>query len=225
MKYCWLGVCALLSLVPAAYGQGTSATETIPLKYLAPQNVAASIKTPQGIANLTCDFSTNSVTVLGSPQAVAAFKAELQKADVPQTTHQTEMRFIRCHVDAHGKYTEEIVSKPMLRGLEGYPATLSVMSGQSGYTFQVTPTQDTDKTVLLTVEVRELGEQGEIIQSGKNTRRVMLGETVRFTGMTEATDKELRRAVQQGKVVVNRGEYTGYYVEVKPTIPHGLRNP
>ncbi|MCW3094998.1 MAG: hypothetical protein JWL77_616 [Chthonomonadaceae bacterium] len=91
----------------------------------------------------------------------------------------------------------------------------------------MTPHQTGSKTVQLTMAVQELVGEGQVVLSGKNARRVKLGETVRIVGMTNAADNSLHRAAQRGEIVTNRGEYTGYYVEVKPTLeaPTGTPKP
>lgn len=90
----------------------------------------------------------------------------------------------------------------------------------------VTPEPGGDKAVTVTAQVLELGEQGEVISAGKNVLSVPFGQATRVTGLTEAADKPLRRAVQQGEIVTDRGAYTGCYVEVTPTItnPPGARH-
>lgn len=143
-----------------------------------------------------------------APVAVAAQTA----------TYHIEMRLVRYQVDAQGKATETVVITPSVLQKDNSGATVTVIQGEGGYTLLVTPHHDTDSTVMLNVEVRELGEQGEVVRSGKNVRSIKLGESVHITGMTDATDKALRRAVMRGEIVTDHGAYSGYYVEVKATL-------
>ncbi|MCW3053633.1 MAG: Regulatory sensor-transducer, BlaR1/MecR1 family [Chthonomonadales bacterium] len=133
-------------------------------------------------------------------------------------TYHIEMRLVRYQVDAQGKVTETVVTTPSVLQKDNSGATVTMMQGEGGYTLLVTPRHDTDSTVMLSLEVRELGEQGEVVHSGKNVRSIKLGEAVHITGMTDATDKALRRAVMRGEIVTDHGAYTGYYVEVKTTL-------
>lgn len=207
------------ALAPAAYGQEALVSETIPLRYITAQSVPGVVTKMQGVEQFTCNLKENSVTVRGSRKAVDTFKTELQAADVQAPTYRIAMRVVRYHVDEQGKRTDTVLFTPTILDLDKMAAECKIaQEGGSGYSVQITPRRETDKTVLLTVEVQELGEQGEVTRSGKNAQSVTLGETTRIVGMTDATDKALRRAVQRGEVVQNRGAYTGYYVEVTPTL-------
>ena len=139
-------------------------------------------------------------------------------ADAQTAAYRIEMRLVRYQVDAQGKVTETVVMTPSVFDKDNSAATVTVKQEESGYTLLVTPRHDTDSSVMMNVEVRELGEQGEVVRSGKNVRSVKLGEAVHITGMTDATDKALRRAVMRGEIVTDRGAYSGYYVEVKTTL-------
>lgn len=210
------GVCAAIALVSVAYGQTPSVSETIPLKYVFAKDVLSVVNTTNGIEQITVDLNKNSVTVRGSRAAVAAFRAEVEKTDFLPILHIVKMRLVRYDVDSHGKFSESVVSSPIVSDMDGKPATVSTLHDLSGYTITVTPTKNADQTVTLSVEVRELGDEGEIIQSGKNTRRIKTGEAVRVTGMTNAADKTVRRGVQRGEIITSRGiAYTGYYVEAQ----------
>lgn len=213
------GVCAALTLVSAAYGQTPSVSETIPLRYLDARAVSAEVKAEDGIEQITVDLRKNSVTVRGSRASVAAFKTEMQKTDLFPALHAIIMRLVRYEVDSQGKVSESLQSVSAVSATDGKPSMMSMLHDLSGYLITVTPTQSTDKTVTLAVEVREQGGEGEILQSGKNTRSVKRGQPVRVTGMTTSPDKALQRAAQHGEIVTNRGiAYTGYYLEVQSTV-------
>ncbi len=210
------GAVAALAVVSVAQGQTPPVSATIPLKYLEARAVPATVKTVEGIDQVTIHNRDNSITVRGSQAAVAAYRAEVEKTDVPPIMHIVKMRLVRYDVDTHGKVSERVEQAPIVSGMDGKPATLSTFRDLSGFILTVTPTQNTDKTVTLAVEVREQGDAGEIVQSGKSTRIVKVGEAVRVTGMTTATAPALRRAAQRGEIVTNSGvAYSGYYVEVQ----------
>jgi len=173
--------------------------------------------------------SDNRVTVVPRDSSAVAGSAPVRAgrrgddaapvAPASQTAaYRIEMRLVRYQVDAQGKVTESVVTTPTVLDKDNSAATVTVMQGESGYTLLVTPHHETDGTVMMTVEVRELGEQGEVVRSGKNVRSIKVGEAVHITGMTDATDKALRRAVMRGEIVTDHGAYTGYYVEVKTTL-------
>ena len=215
-----LPVLAALSLAPFAQGQGATTSQTTPLQNIIAQSVPRFIKSAEGLDELTINFRDNSVTARGSQEAVAAFEKELHAADVPPVQYKTALRLVRYHVDKQGKYAQtgaELL--PTVTTTVGVPALISIKTpGLGGYAVQVTPQRGADGAVTFTVEVQELGGKGEVIGSGQNELHVSLGTTVRITGMTDASDLILRRAVQQGQVVTDRGEYTGCYVEVTPAL-------
>ena len=215
-----LPVLALLSLAPMAYGQATPVSETTVLQNIAARDIPTLIKSVSGLDQLTCNFHDNSVIATGAPAAVASFEKELHAADVQPAQFKLVMRLVRYHVDKQGKSAETVVSLPTLITTDKAAATISVgHTGMDGYAVKATPEGTADKSVNLAIEVQELGEQGEVMESGKNTQIVPLGKTVHITGMTDAADKALRRAVQRGEVVTDHGEYTGYYLEVTPSTP------
>lgn len=219
-SYLWMACVAVaaFSLTPAISAQAQdTVAETVRLNYLGAQNVAAQVKTTQDIEQITCDLKTNSVILRGSRKAVDALKEEILKSDVDLPVYLVKMRLVRYQVDKKGKVSETVVMQPNLAGSLNQTAVLSIGADTGRYSVSLTPQYNSAKSVTLTVEVRELGEQGEILHSGKNTRQVNLGESVRITGMTDATNKALRRAVQQGEVVTKAGAYTGYYLEAVPT--------
>jgi len=225
MKRVLLPMLAALSLAPLAHGQGAPVSETTPLSNIIAQEVPTFIKTAGGLDQLTINFHDNSVTARGSQAAVAAFEKELRAADVPYVQYQMVVRLVRYRVDSQGKYAETSVEMvPTITTTDKVSATITMKSpGQDGHAMLVTPQSGADNTV--TAQVQELGEQGEIVSAGKNVR-VPLGKATRITGMTGAADRILRRAVQQGEIVTDRGAYTGCYVEVTPTIanPPGARH-
>jgi hypothetical protein len=218
MKTYLLAAVAALSLVSAAQGQETDTSQTIRLRYTDAKSITNAVKTIAGIDELTCDFKHNSITVRGSEKAVATYASQIRLADVLPTLYRVKARLVRCTVDKNGKSIETILQEPIVTGAAGQAAMISVIGVEGGYSLEITPNTDSYQNVSLAVEVRELGEQGEVVKSGKTTRRIALGQTVRITGMTDATDKSLRRSVQQGQIVTGRGEYTGYYVDVTPTM-------
>ncbi len=219
MKRPLLSALAVFALAPVAYGQGATVSETIALRNILARDVPTSVKSASGLDQLTCDFHANSVTARGSQDAVAAFEKELQAADRPRTQYRMALRLVRCHVDQQGKYAESVDEAPTITDTDNVPAVVSfTVPGHDGYALTVTPQGSAAGQVSLTVQVQELGEQGEVMSEGKNARLVPLGKTARITGMTEAADKPLRRAVQRGEIVTDRGEYTGCYVEVTPTL-------
>lgn len=193
--------------------------ETIPLRFLDVKRVATTLPIPPGIERLTLDFRDNSVTVNGDQEAIQAFKREVHSADIEAMAYRLEMRLVRYHVDTQGRRAgETVVMAPRVMTLDKCQASISTREGESGIAILITPSHETGNTVRLSVEVQELGEQGEVVRSGKNERSVPLGEATRITGMADSSDKALRRAVQKGDIVTDRGEYTGYYLEVKPTM-------
>ncbi len=222
MKRLLFAIAAALLLATAAYGDDTTVTETIRLRFLDAKSVPARVTTPHGIAQLTLNLNENSITVSGDRNAVTAFKTGLSAADVELMVFRVEMRLVRYHVDANGKVAETVLMTPRVMDLDGQAAMISVKNADSGYAIALTPHRDTDKTATLTVEVQELGEQGEVVRSGKNEQRVTLGRPTPVAGMTAATGKALRRAAQRGEVVTDQGAYTGYYVEAKTTIDHPI---
>lgn len=228
MKRALLPMLAMLWLAPLAHGQGAPVSETTPLSNIVAQGVPMFIKTAGGLDQLTINFHDNSVTARGSQAAVAAFEKELRAADVPRVQYQMVMRLVRYRVDSQGKYAETSVQMlPTITTTDGVPATIAInLAGQDGYAMLVTPEPGGDKAVTVTAQVQELGEQGEVISAGRNVLRVPFGKATRITGLTGAADRVLRRAVQQGEVVTDRGAYTGCYVEVTPTIanPPGARH-
>ena len=206
---------AILLLACAAYGRDGVNSETIRLRYMGPDNVTEALKARQGIEQLTLNYSDNSVTVRGDVKAITKFKADLRLADVPIVSYWVEMRLVRFHVDAGGKHTETVVMAPHVSTIANVPAFCAINQNSSGYSVSVTVSRNADKTVTLSSEVRELGDDGEIVSSGRNTRVVKLGETVRTVGMTDAKDKVVRRAVHQGEMVGNLGKYSSFYLDVK----------
>jgi hypothetical protein len=228
MKLYLLSALAALSLAPFAYAKSATISRTTQLQHIVAQEIPTQIKSASSLDQLTVNFQNNSVTASGSPEAVAAFEKELHAADVEPAEYRVVLRFVRYHVDEFGNSVETELSGPDITTTNTVQASMTVTTpGYGGYTWLFTPEKDGDGTVKLTVEVQETGEQGEIVSDGKNTQSVPLGKMVRITGMTDATDKPLRRAVQQGQIVLDHGEYTGYYVDVTPTIvsPHHNRPP
>ncbi|MCW3062777.1 MAG: hypothetical protein JWQ02_4598 [Capsulimonas sp.] len=215
-----LPIFALLTLAPFAHGQGPTVSETTVLQNILAQDVPMHIKSAQKLDELTCNFHDNSVIARGSEQAVAEFEKELHANDVQPGQYRLTMNLVRYHVDKNGKSVEKVIQAPTMTVTDKAGGSISVgRQGQDGYAIKVIPESAPNNAVSLTVEVQELGEQGEVMNSGKNTLLAPLGKTVHITGMTDAKDKPLRRAVQKGEIVTDRGEYTGYYVEVTPTIP------
>ena len=208
-------VAAILLLACAAYGRDGVNSETIRLRYLAPDNVFETLKARQGIDQLTLNYSDNSVTVRGDAKAVTKFKADLRLADVPITVYWVKMRLVRFHVDASGKQSEKVAMAPTISTVANVLASCSQRQNKSGHTVFVTVSQNTDKTVTVNTEIRELGDDGEIVSSGQNTRIVKPGETVRTVGMTDAKDRDVRKAVHLGEIANNVGEYSSYYLDVE----------
>lgn len=132
--------------------------------------------------------------------------------------YKIKMRLVRYHVDAEGECVETVVMEPVLLDMNKFRASCSIAEAGTACTLSVTPRQTDSRTVLLTMALQELKGQGEVVLSGKNARRVKLGATVRILGMTNAADEFVHRAAQRGEIVTDHGEYTGYYVEVKPTL-------
>lgn len=217
MKCLVLGA-TLLTLAAAVYGQSVDVTENIPLRFLDARMVPTTIKTSSGLHLLTLNIADNSLTVRGTHKAVTAFKTDLRAADVQKVNYCLKMRLVRFQADAAGHVEETVAAKPTVMTLDKMTATIAVTQETGGYAVEVTPRHDSEGTVMLTAEVRELGEQGEVVRSGRNEYRATLGKTARVTGMTDATDKDLRRATLKGQVVRDKGAYTGYYLEVEPTI-------
>ena len=215
MRPHFLVVVATLLLACAAYGRDGVNSETIRLRHIGPDNVTEAVKTRQGIEQIVLNYADNSVTVRGNERALAKFKTDLQLADVEAPSYWVEMHVVRVHVDAMGKHVETIVMAPTVSTISHVPASCTQTTNLSGYSVLITASQNPDKTVSVTSEVRELGSDGDIVSSGKNTRNIKPGETTRTVGMTDATDKALRRAVHHGEIAINRGEYTGYYLDVK----------
>ncbi|MEO7718184.1 MAG: hypothetical protein ABIY70_18430 [Capsulimonas sp.] len=213
-----LPVFTLLTLAPFAHGQGPTVSQTTVLQNITAQDVPRYIQSSQKLDELTCNFHDNTVTAHGSQEAVTEFEKELHAKDVQRGQYRLTMKLVGYHVDKNGKITETATQTPSIVTTEKISASISMGGhGQDGLAITVIPSPDTDKTINLTVEIQELGEQGEVMNSGKNTQVASLGKTVHITGMTDAKDKALRRAVQKGEVVTDRGEYTGYYLEVTPT--------
>ncbi|BDI30780.1 hypothetical protein CCAX7_28310 [Capsulimonas corticalis] len=220
MKRHLLPALALLSIAPLAYGQTASVSETTILQNITARDAAYGIKSAQKLDELTCNFHDNAVTARGSQEAVTAFEKDLHAADVPMKQFQITLRVVRYHVDKQGKCVEKPIQTPIITTTDKTTASISTQ-GDDGLELVITPQSAPDNAVNLAVEVRTLGEQGEVMCSGKNTLLAPFGKTVRITGMTEAKDKLLRRAVMRGEVVTDRGEYTGYYVEATTTTPAG----
>lgn len=208
-------VAATLLLACVAYGRDGVNSETIRLRNIGPDNVAEALKMQQGIEQLTLNYRDNSVTVRGDEKALLKFKSDLRRLDIEFALYWVKMRLVRYRVDASGKHTETVVMASSVSTLANAPVSCSQLQNESGYSAFATVRQNDDSTMNLTSEVRELGDEGEIVSSGKNIRNVKLGETTRSVGMTDAKDKAVRRAVHHGEIVNNPGEYNSYYLDVK----------
>lgn len=216
-------IVALLLSACAAYGQSGVRSETIKIRYIGPYYLTDTIQHTyitysRLIEQVTITFRENSVTVTGNEKGIKDFKDYLAILDVEPIVYWTRIRLVRVHREASGKLTETVVmsaSPSVLAPKRGIPATATEIVDPSGYSVSVTLTQNTDTSVTITSAVRQLGAEGEIVSSGKNTRKITSGDTVRTVGMTEEKDKELRRSVHRGEIVKNYGEYSGYYLDVK----------
>ncbi len=194
-------------------------SETIPLRYLTAAGVSTMIKTVPGIDQLTFNRQDNSVTAHGSPKAIETLKAELHAADVPPVAYKIAMRLVRYAVDAQGQCVETVVMEPMILDMNKSPAMCAIGNMGNNFLLAVTPRQAGGKTVQLTMEVQQRDDQGQTLLSGKNVRRVKLGESVRIVGMTNAADNAIHRAALRGEIVAHHGEYTGYYVKTTLDTP------
>jgi hypothetical protein len=215
MKRFLLLAVSVLVLACSANGSGRVSSETIRLRHLGPEEAAKLVKVNQGISQLLLSFKDNTVTVTGDEAAIAAFKADLLKADAPPVEYKITMHLVRTHVDANGKHTDTVVMAPTFTDFAEYPATMTQGTNESGYSILMTPNRCADDTVNLTTEIRELGIDGDIVSSGKNVRNVKLGETVRTVGMTDAKNKAIRRAVHKGEITAVLGSYDAYYLDVE----------
>ena len=218
-----IGIAIMLST--AAHGYSTVVTETIRLRYLDVKSVPTKVKPPRGIELLTLNLNDGSITVTGDRDAVTAYKADLRASDVQLTAYRLSMRLVRFHVGARGSFSESVVMTPTILDIDGCSSSISMKDGNCAFAIALTPHRAAENTILLTVEVQQLGEQGEVVRSGKNEKRVPLGHSSRITGMTDSVILTLRRAAQRGEVVKDQGEYTGYYVEVTPSADQPASTP
>ena len=76
------------------------------------------------------------------------------------------------------------------------------------------PASNRDGSLTLAVEFRRAEDAEDIALWAASERRVKLGETVRFLGLTSSSDKALRKAVRECTVVKDRGAYTAYYLDI-----------
>lgn len=215
MKLYMIFAAIALLMSCAVLGDDGIRSETFRLQYVAPEKVIEVLKKRQGIEQLTLNYTENSVSARGDEKAMRKFKADLQALDIQPTFYWVKMRLSRFNMDARGRQTETVVMSPSTSTIDNAPVSFSQLQDESGFSVFVTVSQNTDKSMTLSSEVRELGNEGEIMSSGKNIRKVTLGELARTVGMTDSKDKEIRKAVHHGVIVKNSGEYNGYYLDVK----------
>ncbi len=212
MKHYFFAVIAVLAIV--GLGQGTVGAEVIPLHALDLGRVASIARAPRFSDQPRA--SGNHVTA-GSRQK-SGDAPRLAACPTPLVNYRMALRLVQYHVGQKGECVETVVTAPAITTVDGCAATTTVLFSPGGYSIQATPCKVNDKTVKMTAEVKALGEKGETVCFGKNMRTIKLGQTIRIVGMTEAPDKRIRNVAQQGAIVRNAGEYTGYYLDAKVTV-------
>ena len=224
---------ALLMFVMAGGqpAQSPPVAETILLHHLEAQKVPGLVQPVSGLQDITINYRNNSVLVRGDTQTVKAIKAQILALDVQPVNFRLIATVTRYRVAADGRYSETVVMSPTMMVFDKSSACMAVTTAAnaqpgaavstaetSGFALSFKPTHNADGSITLLAEVQELGEQGEVVRSGRNERRVAPSETARVVGMTDGGDKAARRRAMKGEAIRNGGPLTGYYVQARADI-------
>ena len=137
---------------------------------------------------------------------------DLDSADLPLTSIRLNIRVIRLVHESNGALKIETISKPTLMTLDGHSATITISSGKTGYSVEITPQINEDGSLLLRGKM-SIGSS----MKAENTDVVDNGETRQLLGVTDSTNKAIQRAVQHGELSVGGMEkHTDYFLQVTP---------
>lgn len=186
------------------------ADETLQLRHTSTEVLTNRLKAHPEFNGVILVPSSMTVNIRGSEEQIAAAKSAIALLDVPSTQYSVKIQVVRCTVASDGKVTERTVMAPLISTLDGVAAKIGINT----QSIALTPTSNPDGTVTLAVEFRQADEAGDIGRWAENERRMTIGKTERFLGLTDSPDKTLRKAVREGKVVKDRGAYTADYLDI-----------
>jgi beta-lactamase regulating signal transducer with metallopeptidase domain len=137
------------------------------------------------------------------------------------TNYRLGMQLTKCEVTEAGRHTETILARPAVITQDGAPAAIEVKDRGTGFRVDITPRSKRKNSVALQITLAVTPEGGSAPATNTTLRSVRLDKSTRILGAMvagqAANDPTLRKKVQEGKLVTDRGAYTCYFLDVKPS--------
>jgi hypothetical protein len=185
----------------------------------------AAMRGTLGLGSATEHVHDHSISFRGTETGVGKARPRIALADAPSAEISIHLNLIRFERDADGRVRERVSLSPLISAPSHARVVLGIKA-KSPIAFNglsVAPVLNQDGTVTLTVTVDQPGDPGETRPALVVERRLPQNTQVRMLGLTNSEDKLLRRAVEAGEVVNDRGPYTATYFDV--TVQRVTKNP